>query len=125
MCECIAYRGVKSTCKCGLKPRPHAKLIKAWADGATIQVKHSETETWEDCSNPGWVTRCKYRIKPIPKPDIVCYTCTEITNEQEVFISGFWQHNPLPKKLSVKVNGKIKLTFDGETHQLKAVELVK
>ena len=45
------------------KPHPHAALIKAWADGATIQ---SETTggIWVDVPHPSWFPDLKYRIKP-------------------------------------------------------------
>lgn len=39
------------------KTRPHAELIHAWADGATIQVKvyrKQEAPTWADIENPPW-----------------------------------------------------------------------
>lgn len=43
-------------------PRPHAELIKAWADGAKIQVLVGDE--WEDCCSPTWFEANKYRIKP-------------------------------------------------------------
>lgn len=48
------------------KPHPHAELIKAWADGATIQYRvNDETDCWEDCNpNPGWCEFHEYRVKP-------------------------------------------------------------
>ena len=49
------------------KPHPHADLIKAWADGATIQVKiyrKQEAPTWVDIENPTWSECDEYRIKP-------------------------------------------------------------
>ena len=41
----------------------HAELIKAWADGAQIQVKACNL-VWEDRENPYWATDREYRIKP-------------------------------------------------------------
>ena len=46
------------------KPHVHAELIKAWADGATVQVLW--LGKWEDCILPGWAISSKYRIKPEP-----------------------------------------------------------
>lgn len=42
----------------------HSKLIKAWADGAEIQVKHARLETWHDLDTPLWKDDRQYRIKP-------------------------------------------------------------
>jgi hypothetical protein len=46
-----------------MKPHKHAELIKAWADGAVIQVKNGNA--WEDCVlDPFWTPEAEYRIKP-------------------------------------------------------------
>lgn len=45
-----------------LKPRLHADLIKAWADGATIQMQFYGV--WQDCGNPMWDDKYPFRIKP-------------------------------------------------------------
>jgi hypothetical protein len=48
----------------------HAELIKAWADGAKIQLLHTNhPQHWEDIENPFWYPCAVYRIKPEPKPD--------------------------------------------------------
>ena len=41
----------------------HAELIKAWADGAEIQVRY-EKHDWEDLATgyPGWFPHVEYRI---------------------------------------------------------------
>lgn len=45
------------------QPHKHAELIKAWADGAEIQVH--DTGEWLDVfGTPSWFTDSKYRIKP-------------------------------------------------------------
>ena len=41
----------------------HAELIKAWADGAQIQVKACNL-VWEDREHPYWARDREYRIKP-------------------------------------------------------------
>ncbi len=46
----------------------HAELIKAWADGARIQVY---TDTWRDDSCPLWRTNLDYRIKPEEKKPVI------------------------------------------------------
>lgn len=48
------------------KPHKHAKLIKAWADGAEIQVKSPAWANWHTINDPDWNPddRYQYRIKP-------------------------------------------------------------
>ena len=47
-------------------PHKHAELIKAWADGAKIQVL-SIDKRWEYVERPLWNPTNIYRIKPEPK----------------------------------------------------------
>lgn len=46
-----------------MEKHKHAEVIKAWADGATIQMKHDDN-SWHDSPDPTWLNGCKYRIKP-------------------------------------------------------------
>lgn len=54
------------------KPHKHAALIKAWADGAEIEVKAINGKTWYDagCRPNGTIywsdPLCMFRIKPTP-----------------------------------------------------------
>lgn len=45
----------------------HAELIKAWADGAEIQVYKPHWDEWHDCQSPMWDSD-EYRIKPDEEP---------------------------------------------------------
>jgi hypothetical protein len=49
-------------------PHKHAEVIKAWADGATIQCKQREGALkgqWIDLlRTPTWAVDCEYRVKP-------------------------------------------------------------
>lgn len=48
-----------------MKPHKHAELIRAWADGATIQCKeHQAKVPWEDCPCPWWSDEYDWRVKP-------------------------------------------------------------
>lgn len=51
-------------------PHKHAALIKAWADGAQIQVLQNDG-TWETVKTPeaglGWYEHKSYRVKPETK----------------------------------------------------------
>ena len=48
-----------------MKPHKHAELIKAWADGAEIQIKNTSGD-WVD-ADPVWSEHYEYRIKPAEK----------------------------------------------------------
>lgn len=55
-----------------MKPHKHAELIKAWADGATIQMKDKGTGKWVDLyATPSWYNDYQYRIKPEEKKPVV------------------------------------------------------
>ena len=50
-----------------MKQHKWHKEIKAWADGAEIEVWYPEYAEWNDCINPMFDTKHQYRIKPQPK----------------------------------------------------------
>jgi hypothetical protein len=89
----------------------HAELIKAWADGAEIQVKAHKL-IWEDRKNPLWDTDSEYRIKP--ESDVVKHFFVE---------SHFWAGIRLSEasQLDTPV---LSITFDGETGKLKSAEVI-
>lgn len=53
-----------------MKEQRHAALIKAWADGAVIQVQNMVSLVWVDClaNHPAWDENSQYRIKLVPHP---------------------------------------------------------
>jgi len=101
-------------------PRKHAKEIKAWADGTKIQFRIPKAgrldNQWEDIpegENPLWCDSLEYRVKPEPKPDIII--------EEHVLLHGgvgCWG-----SKTHYPANARF--IFDGETNQLKDVQLIK
>lgn len=91
-----------------MKPHKHAELIKAWADGAEIEVKHPANGSWFDAKPPCWDTDYEYRIKPQLNPDLII----------EMHITRF-------NSTMLYVDPNIRLTFDGETGKLKSAEVLK
>lgn len=49
------------------KPHKHAEVIKAWADGAEIQIFEYYLGGWRDAATPIWDKDKAYRVKPKPK----------------------------------------------------------
>lgn len=92
------------------QPHQHAELIKLWADGYEIEwydIYNQEWRLFAECDT--WNATCKYRIKPEPKPD------------REVF----WKADlkGLYGRLGI-MGSNLKLTFDGETGDLKKAEVL-
>jgi len=91
----------------------HADLIKAWADGAEIQVFHPNTDTWDDCTyDPTWNLRLTYRIKPEPKPDRHIHF-------------GYDRYRRTLTEVYAGQRGHLLITLCGETGNLKNAEVLK
>ncbi len=110
-------------------PHVHAAVIKAWADGATIQVSFDNGASWHDVItfSPNWFSENAYRVKPEPKPDTVKFAHIQLINfgfTPSIISSS--EHNWNNKPGTCYTNPvNIKLTFDGETRKLKSVEMIK
>lgn len=102
------------------KKHKHAELIKAWADGAGIQYK-SAAGIWCDFENPIWDKDIKYRIKPEPKPDFYGFMKIDKWKFFQVVASSNWME--ITKDQEPEHN--LKITFDGETGELKSAEVLK
>ena len=96
-----------------MKPHKHAELIKAWADGAEIEFKSKVDDEWKVMQTPLWLNESEYRIKPEPKPDVVKYGLVMSNETATPFTNDYQKHD------------NIKLTFDGETGELKSAEVLK
>lgn len=97
-------------------PHKWAELIKAWADGAEVQIFVGNE--WHDIQNPRFdSSESKYRIKPEPKPDVVkkFKASIDIKHEDAIAyaVSNEWIEC-----------SNLKLTFDGETGKLKSAEVL-
>jgi hypothetical protein len=108
-------KSMTKECKVTKKPRKYAELIKAWADGAEIQVRPSSFGNWADCENPYWADHYEYRIKPQPKPDKVEFAFVKHCDSTSTF---YWY-------ISGCDNRNLKFIFDGETGKLKSAEVLK
>ncbi len=105
------------------QPHPHAEIIKAWADGAPIQM--FACNRWVDMKDedgvPMFIPEYQYRIKPRPDVtlnvwvddgDISTIACIR----PSVYVSNATDgHN---------TQTNLRLTFDGVTGKLKAAEVL-
>ena len=89
----------------------HAEEIIAWANGAEIQLYQIGMGKWIDTLDPSWLEVTQYRIKPDPRPDVVVQYYANIYS-----ISPVGHFDRIPN---------LKLTFDIETGELKAAEVLK
>ena len=86
----------------------HAKLIKAWAEGAKIQKFSKRSQRWEDTDNPSWGDDTEYRLR------------VDYTIELNAHI--------LNGELFIDVGARfpnISLMFDATTSELKSVEMIQ
>ena len=106
-----------------MKPHKHAELIKAWADGAEIEV--FDKGLWYWASSPQWHTEWQYRIKPERKPDVTLYSIVHrvtygLPCSPYASMSAAYAQPPDPQ-----APANLKLIFDGETGELKSAEVIK
>lgn len=89
-----------------MKPHKHSELIKAWADGATIEVKYDEDNSWVEVEKPEWNEHAEYRLKLQAKPDIIRYIHpTRYAGSSEYFEEATF-----------------KIVIDGETGEVRYIE---
>lgn len=78
------------------KPHKHCEVIKAWADGAQVQLL--DCNTWRDVPSPSWNAEWQYRVKPktiryrvalINETDKRIETTTADTDEQAKCIESW------------------------------------
>lgn len=98
-----------------MKPHKHAELIKAWADGAEIEIW--SCNGWWLETEPTWNPKDKYRIKPEPKPDVE--TTLVLMSGSAGWIE-FKDYSSLGDAIE-----EIQLIRDGETGKLKSAEVLQ
>jgi hypothetical protein len=89
------------------------KEIKAWADGAEIEVYYESQLDWCPApSNPTWNDEYEYRIKPQPKEPQYLYVWLDKDTE----LAQLETHEPkgVLEDGLYKYIGKIKLEVDDE-----------
>lgn len=94
---------------------PHHDMIVAWAaDTSRVVQCWQTTQEWLDIEQPNWNREGKYRFKPEPKPDVM--TECKITR---CYGAILWN-----SETDTVDGANLRLTFDGETGQLKSAEVL-
>ena len=103
-----------------MKYNKHYDLILAWANGAEVEYyrNYGDYKIWVNCTNPVWDENREYRIKPEPKTDIVLYAYSGMAVDNYAYLTSAWAKDNLSK------TPNIKLTYDGETNELKSAEKI-
>lgn len=95
-----------------VKPRKHADVIRAYADGAEIEFRSLPSDRWSSTSNPIFFDEYEYRVKPVKKPDLVRYTTADVSS------CSYYTDYKI-------VSDNLKLTFCGDTGKLLSAEVIK
>ena len=98
-----------------MTPHKHAEAIRAWADGAQIEVSCGAKDIWSIVDHPSWALDNDYRVaSPPPKIDETLYfSITRIGAHKIKYWNGeFCASN-------------IAAIFDSETGKLKSVAVWK
>jgi hypothetical protein len=100
------------------KPHIHAEVIKAWADGAEIEVIHNTiSDGWLPTDAPDWSLSCSYRVKPEPKPNTRQHLLVTCKDGRSIVFG--------PVTSSECTCDNLRLTFDGETNKLIKAEVLQ
>ena len=86
----------------------HYDLIVAWAEGHQMEVFDNQFNEWTASLYPSFLSGLKYRIKPVPMPDVV----------REALIVNSLSAGPLLYAASPSEANCV-MVFDGETNKLK------
>ena len=94
----------------------HAEVIKAFVDGIECQVRDHCNESWYlVITLRAFDTADQARIKPEPKPDTVDYLF--VADKDLIHVPEInWVY---------EITANLKLTWDGETGELKNAEVIK
>jgi hypothetical protein len=96
-----------------MKPHRHAEIIKEFVNGKECEYHIPYADKWEEINFlADFDIRHTVRIKPEPKPDIVLFGY--------VYKSDIVGLHKLTNSFD-----NIKLTYDGETGELKLAEVIK
>jgi hypothetical protein len=99
------------------KPHIHADVIKAWADGAEIEICMNTFDVWIPVAHPNWLPDMRYRVQPEPQPNTRHHLLVTCKDGRSIVFG--------PVTSSGCPCDNLRLTFDGETNKLIKAEVLK
>jgi hypothetical protein len=96
-------------------PHKHSELIKAWANGAKIQLLGLD-QVWVDMEDPSWRSGNTYRIKPEEPKDYKNY-CSFLPAKEEGFGKAYLT-------ATHTLQDTHEVTFSGTTHKVLSVRKI-
>jgi hypothetical protein len=102
-------------------PHVHAEVIKAWADGAEIEVGDEHGNWFKAAESLSWNPNVKYRVKPEPKPDHIFYAVASLEDRVHKFVGKV----DCIGRFNGNVDNNLILIFDGETNKLKEAKVIR
>jgi hypothetical protein len=87
-----------------MKPHKHAELIKAWADGHTIEMFTADG-CWMEVTHPSWMRDMEYRIRKEPKKDWIGLTYEDMI---KVWNDTYKGGDVLPTTFALAIEAKLK-----------------
>jgi hypothetical protein len=95
----------------------HADVIKAFVDGIECEAWREDAKKWQDINNLYFFEHFEQvRIKPEPKPDVVAFSTVYCYEGNGAFVT-----QAIKSKMDIH---NLKLTWDGETCELKSAEVI-
>lgn len=93
---------------------PHHDLITEWVKDTSRIVQWSKNGSpWINCTgDPSWSPNVQFRFKPRPKPDVAREASVRMVADSASF--NWYSSNP-----------NVRFIFDGETNELKSIEMIK
>lgn len=103
---------------------PHYDIICEWAADTSkvVQWRRNSESPWVEApDDPAWTPDYEYRIKPEKKPDVVAVGIIEVDPTRPINIASYRTAFRVSERYE---KDNIRLTFDGETGQLKSAEVL-
>lgn len=97
------------------KPHKHAEVIKAWADGASIEFRYDRASPWKQILVPLWKERYQYRVKTPENQTVYAQIGLDPTGDAFIYQTQKEKPGALSKNLNVRC------VFDGETNELISI----
>ena len=114
--------------------KKYADVVRAYLDGAEVQVRSCEDRPWLDVTEPTWCNvDVEYRIKPKEPRIVEKYILVGFDGDHTHHTNGVWACLPKQKyvqddhlkETEYRAISRIKMLCNEETGEVISVELIK